>query len=448
MHKKAKIAMSLFFIFFSSIIFNISYAKYVIEDTQIVAKLDIDRCKPQITLTDITTSNTGYTNYANKTHTISGHIKLTEKNIVRNNLSSNNMKIKVANKIVTPNFKNFSLISENSTEKIYSFSFTNTTSDGNLSILIPENIVEDKSGLINEETTFNTSINIDNTAPVSTFQEIATTNGKANAQITINEAIRPVDNWQLTNNKVLTKEFCNPVKYALPIIDYAQNSAEALIDIKNATNILLQYGTYDAYSNQTLVSAGQISSPKTILDNSICKTEAMYISLTGDIPKPFLKARCYVYTHWGEGAYGICNYAELLYYHGYNPNPSSSVEWFDVEKDNRLRYQGGFFTQLGGLGLNLANKTATNVKVPIPSEIAKQYLYGISGIQFKLTDTTNYSVVYQAYVKDIGWLKASSDGKENVYDHTKPISAFRINIVPKSEKQYLINYWNRDAIFY
>ncbi len=305
MHKKAKIAISLFFIFLSSIIFNYSYAKYVIEDTQIVAKLDIDRCKPQITLTDITTSNIGYTNYANKTHTISGHIKLTEKNIVRNNLSSNNMKIKVANQLITPNFKDFSLVSENSTEKIYSFSFTNTTSDGKLSILIPEGIVEDKSGLINDETTFSTSINIDNTAPVYTFEEIATTNGKANAQITVNESIRPVNNWQLSNDKVLTKEFCNPIKYALPIMDFAQNSSEALIDIKNASNIVLKYGAYDAYNAQTFVNAGEISSPKTVTDNSICKTEALYIQLTGDVPKSFLQARYYLYTYWGEGAHRI-----------------------------------------------------------------------------------------------------------------------------------------------
>ncbi len=138
---------------------------------------------------------------------------------------------------------------------------------------------------------------------------------------------------------------------------------------------------------------------------------------------------------------GYCEYSEMSYYHGYN-------EWLNVSTDKLLHYKGTICTQLGGIGLNVANKTASNVKVPIPSDIAQQYLYGISGIQFRLSDTSNFSVIYQAYIKDIGWLKASSDGEENVYNHTKPISAFRINIVPKSEKQYLINYWNRDVISY
>lgn len=43
-----------------------------------------------------------------------------------------------------------------------------------------------------------------------------------------------------------------------------------------------------------------------------------------------------------------------------------------------------------------------------------------------------------------GWLKVSCDGQENSYQHDKPISAFRMNLVPKTEKQYLIDFWNRD----
>lgn len=131
-----------------------SFAKYVIENVNTVAKLDIDRCKPKIELIDITTSNKDYPDYANKTHTITGHLKITEKNIIKNNLSTQNIKILVSNHYITPNFKSFSLISQNSTEKIYEFSFTNATSDGALVIFIPEGIIEDKSGLVNEQKYF------------------------------------------------------------------------------------------------------------------------------------------------------------------------------------------------------------------------------------------------------------------------------------------------------
>lgn len=171
MHKKTKIFISLFFISIFSIIFQTSSAKYVIENTYTIAKIDIDRCKPNIELIDIISSNTDYPTYANNTHLITGHIKITEKNIIKNDLSPDNIKITVANNLITPEFKSFSLISENATEKIYEFSFTNTICDGPLTLVIPEGIVEDKSGLINEQTYLSTGIIIDNTPPAATYTE-------------------------------------------------------------------------------------------------------------------------------------------------------------------------------------------------------------------------------------------------------------------------------------
>ncbi len=447
MHKKTKILISLIFIFIFYLSTSITFAKYVIEDIHLVAKLNIDRCKPVIDLIDITTSNIGYTTYANKTHIISGHIKITERNIIRNDLSENTLQIQVANNLITPNFKSFSLVSENENEKIYEFSFTNSIGDGNLSIITPSGIVEDKSGLINDKKIFSTNITIDNIPPVATFKEIASNNQKSIAELTINEPIRPVSSWTLSNNNhTLTKEFSHYISYALPIMDYAQNSSEGIINIQNATNILLEYGTYDAYSGQTIVTGGSISAPNTITSNSICKSEDIYMRLSGDINESILQGRIYLYTHWKDGAKGNCRYSELPYYHGYNP--TSDTEWFTMGSKNSLRYQKKIFTQLGGRGLNIENAVASNVATPIPSDIAKQYLYGISGIQFRLNTSSEFSIVYQAYVKDIGWLPASSDGEENYYRHDKPISAFRMNLVPKSEKQHLINYWNRDVTSY
>lgn len=117
-----------------------------------VVKLDIDRCKPNIELMDITSSNINYSTYANQTHLITGHIKITEKNIIQNNLSQDTIKVAVSKQdhiidhdYITPTFKSFFLISENASEKIYEFSFSSATGDGTLAILIPEGIIEDKS---------------------------------------------------------------------------------------------------------------------------------------------------------------------------------------------------------------------------------------------------------------------------------------------------------------
>lgn len=149
MHKKTRIFICLLFIFIFFISFQITYAKYVIENIYVVAKLDIDRCKPLIEVTYIATSNTC---------SIAGHIKITEKNIVRNNLSPDNIKVILDNHLITPKFKNFSLISESTTEKTYKFSFDYDGDNASLEIIIPEGIVEDASGLTNEETYFSTDI--------------------------------------------------------------------------------------------------------------------------------------------------------------------------------------------------------------------------------------------------------------------------------------------------
>lgn len=175
MHKKTKIFISLFLLFIFSIFFQTSSAKYVMENTYTIAKIDIDRCQPNIELIDIISSNTDYPTYANKTHLITGHIKITEKNMVKNDLSSDMIKITVANHLMTPEFKNFSLVSENDAEKIYEFSFTNAICDGPLTLVIPKGIVEDKSGLVNEQKDLSTGICIDNTPPVVTFTETVST---------------------------------------------------------------------------------------------------------------------------------------------------------------------------------------------------------------------------------------------------------------------------------
>lgn len=442
-HKKTKILTTLFFIFLIQFFCQISFSKYVIEDTQTIAKLDIDRTKPTIELLDIISSNTDYPTYANQTHLITGHIKITEKNIIRNDLSSTTLKVAVGNRYyilekdyITPEFKSFFLLSENSTEKIYEFSFTHAVGNGALVLTIPEGTIEDKSGLVNEKINLTPSFTIDNTPPKCTFEESSGSNGKSIAELFPAEPIRPLEGW---NGSAfwLTKEFSNPVSYSLPIVDFAQNASEVLISIQNPTAISIEYGTYDACSLYRFTSNGKIPAPNTISSNSLCKAEAIFIKLADTINANSLEGRSYVHTYWGDGSKAVCYYSNLYYSHGYS-------KWLNLSSENIIYWGEKLFSQLGGVGSNSVNATSVDSYVPIPNDIAKQYLYGISGIQFRLKDTSNFSVVYQSYVKDIGWLKASADGEESFYRHDKPISSFRINLVPKSEKQYLIDFWNRD----
>ena len=65
-------------------------------------------------------------------------------------------------------------------------------------------------------------------------------------------------------------------------------------------------------------------------------------------------------------------------------------------------------------------------------------------VNFRLKDYSQFSVVYQIFVDKVGWINACSDGKECMYDKVSPMSAFRIALIPKSEKQYVIDTWNKD----
>lgn len=370
MQKKTKFFISILFIFISLAIFQTCSAKYVIEHTYTIAKINIDRCPPNFELIDIISSNTAYPNYANKTHLISGHIKITEKNISKNDLSTSKIQITVGNQPITPEFKSFSLISENATEKLYEFSFTNTTHDGLLTLIFPEGIIRDKSGLINEKKYFSTNILIDNTPPMVTFSENTNSeNGKSEAKITANENIQPINGWNLSNkNMELAKQFTNPISYPLLITDFAQNTLETFVNIQNATNISLQYGSLTSHNNQTLVSGGKISFSNTIPSPSV------YIKLSTHINSSF-KGKSYTYTNLKNGY-----------------DPASILQW----------------------------------------------------ITSRLKDISDFSIIFQAYNKDIGWSKVVSDPKENSLQSGKPVHAFRINFVPKTEKQYLIDFWNHD----
>lgn len=152
MHKKTKIFISLLTIFIITLLSQSVFAKYVIESTNTAFKINIDRCPPSVQLVDISSSNTYSPALANHTHLITVHIKIIESNLIRNDLSPDTIKINVGNRYnileedrIFPDFKSFSLVSENASEKIYEISFTNVTGNGALSIVIPEGVLEDKS---------------------------------------------------------------------------------------------------------------------------------------------------------------------------------------------------------------------------------------------------------------------------------------------------------------
>lgn len=443
--KKFRLFITIFFIlFFLPFISNISFAKYIFDDISVVANINIDVLEPDIQFINSTNTNKDYEKYANKTHTLSFTFKITEKNLLINNINTRTVKFKIDNQLVYPKILDLQLISDNQVDKTYKITITNVEGNGKLNIYFPKGILIDTSTQVNSAKTFDTGIIIDNVAPEFTFSEILIQDKKSNAIINSNENLRPLSGWNLnSSSNSLNKIFTSPIYYPLNIIDYAENSSEVFVSIEKANNILIKYYNYNGYPDATTFqTGGKISGKQAILDNSINKTEALMIATEGNIDKSFLRSRVFDYNYWGEGSRAICAFSEISYYYGYIPGNNL---WYDMNSNNQLIYLfGTLCLELGGVGQNQAGNTSQNIKKPIPENIANQYLFGLSSVNFSLSNYNDYSIIYQIYIPKIGWLAPNADGSESKYSYDKPFSAFRMVLAPKSEKQRLISYWNRD----
>ncbi len=408
--------------------------------------MNIDRTKPKIELIEIQNTNTNYPKYANKTHTISFKIKITEKNIGQNNIVKDFFEFKLDGKNIDIVNGNLSIKEIESTNegKIYKIDIKGISGNGKLSMQIKEGAIIDKGGLKSESQNIDTGITIDNIAPVGKFKETKIQDGKVNGEITLNENIRKIDGWSFKeNNLKTTKEFTNNISYQLPITDYAGNTSNVDINITQATYINVVYASHNSCIGWSFGYGNyDIAGKDAIKVNPVYRTEALAFNITGNIDKDFVQANTYIYTYWGEGSKGKCTTSGLIYNYGYNPgkNLFKSMNSSDLVTINSKKY-----FQFGGSGINGYLNTDANSQNPIPGEVANKYKYGISGITMKLKDYSQYSIIYQILVNGAGWVKTASDGSECTYNHNTPMSAFRIALVPKTEKQYVINQWNKDV---
>lgn len=416
------------------------------ENTIDVANMNIDRTKPKIELIEIQNTNTNYPKYANKTHTISFKIKVTEKNIKENNFVKDFFRFKLDENNINIVENNLSIKEIESTNegKIYKIDIKGISGNGKLSMKIKEGAIIDKGGLKSESQNIQTGITIDNTAPAGKFKEVKIQDGKVNGEITLSENIRKIDGWSFKDNNLkITKEFTNNISYQLPITDYAGNTSNVDINITQATYINVVYASHNSCIGWSFGYGNyDVAGKDAIKVNPVYRTEALAFNISGNVDKDFVQANTYIYTYWGEGSKGKCTTSGLIYNYGYNPgkNVFKSMKSNDLVTINSKKY-----FQFGGSGINGYLNTDANSQNPIPGEVANKYKYGISGITMKLKDYSQYSIIYQILVNGTGWVKTASDGSECTYNHNTPMSAFRIALVPKTEKQYVINQWNKDV---
>ena len=418
-------------------------AKYLIEYQSKVATIDIDRNPPRIELVGLQNTNIGYEKYANQTHTIIAQIKVTEENIITNNMSVENLIVQVNNE--EAKFDKIEII-EKKKEKnsiYYDIVLSGVQTEGILSFIIKEGTIIDKSYNVNPETKFSTDIQIDNTSPEGKFSETEIEEGKILATILANEKIREVEGWNLTQNELqLEKEFTNNISYIFTITDLAGNTKEIEVNISKATNIMITYASHNSAIGWTYGYGNyDVAGAKAVKENPIYKTEALAFRITGNVPKDFLQINTRIYTHWGEGSKATCEGTGMVYQHGYNPGKNL---YKTMASDDLVTIDGKKYMQFGGTGMNGYKKTDIEGNNPIPFEEVYKYNYGISGVTMKLKDESYYSIVYQILVDGQGWLKTCSDGEEAIYRFDKPMSAIRLALIPKTEKEYVLELWNKD----
>ncbi len=420
-------------------------AKYIFNNEFYIADLNIDRTKPVIELLNITNNNLSYENYANKSHTIKLTIKITDKNLKQVFCDKQHIKVKINNDYVLLENMKFTNINNLSEEKIYEIELKNIEGNGKLKIEFIEGTAIDTSELQNDKLEIDTKIIIDNIAPKGQISEEGISGGKVKAKINLSENIREIlEGWTFSKDKLnIEKEFTNNISYELPIIDYAGNKSIVNIEITKATYINIIYASHNSNIGWTYGYGNyDVAGSKAIQQNPILKTEALAFNFTGNISNDFLQANAYINTYWGEGKKAKCTTSNMLYNHGYNPTEYTykSMNSSDLVTIGNKRY-----FQFGGSGINLNGTTDINGNNPIPAEVANQFKYGICGIKMKLKDYSQFSVVYQILVNKRGWISACSDGQECIASKQEPMSAFRIALVPKTEKQYILDTWNKDV---
>ena len=402
---------------------------------------NIDKVRPTVECVSVTNSNSAYPEYANSGAIIDLKIKISDNVQIKNvDLNKISVKLDSNNSNVT---KEWSLQNENTKEKVYNLRLKNISGNGKLIISFEEGIVTDVANNINLKLDKNTNITIDNISPTISYSQLVVSNGKVKAMLNANEKIRVLNGWNISSDKKqLNKEFVSNVSYELTVTDLAGNKTVTNVNVTGATYISLIYASHNSNIGWTYGHGNyDIAGKTSVLTNTLYKTEALAFNISGNIEKDFVKARTYINTHWGAGSRAVCKDSGLIYSYGYNP---TSTGWKSMNSNDLVTIDGKKYFQFGGAGINAYLNTDINGNGVIDAVTANQFNYGICGIILSLKDYTDYSIVYQIYVSERGWLSAVSNGMETMYSTTKPMSAFRVALIPSSERQYQIDTWNKD----
>ena len=146
-----------------------------------------------------------------------------------------------------------------------------------------------------------------------------------------------------------------------------------------------------------------------------------------------------MYCYW-TNSLGYCSTTNLTYKFGFNPEEDG---WKSLNDEELAIINGKEYFQFGGTNINYEWQYDINGENHIPAHIASKYIYGVSGINLKLKDYTEYSIIYQTYVPQFGWLKPQYNEGYASNGGPATMSALRVTVVPNSEIQDVYDSWNK-----
>lgn len=137
------------FIFIIMMFCKISQAKYVIEQTILIAKINIDTIVPKIEVINITSKE--YKENHNKIRKVNIPIIVIENNIKVNNFNKENIKVSIEGEKINKELYEINKIKKADNYIIYEIQIDKLTLDGGLEIIIPEGVIQDYSNNKNAE---------------------------------------------------------------------------------------------------------------------------------------------------------------------------------------------------------------------------------------------------------------------------------------------------------
>ena len=137
------------FVFIVILLNNIAQAKYKIEETILIAKMNMDTISPKIVLTNITSMP--YPEYENKIAKVKVELKVMESNIKENKFNKNQIVLMLENEKIEKELYEINQISQTTNMILYEIKLDKIETKKELKIMIPEGTIQDIADHKNQE---------------------------------------------------------------------------------------------------------------------------------------------------------------------------------------------------------------------------------------------------------------------------------------------------------